>query len=65
MLEITREKFNSLKRHGYAGTVKGAYWMIMLDSQGITILTPVKITRQIAYKKTGKGSFSPVKIQGL
>ena len=60
MIEISREKYNALKRQGKANSIKGQYFAI-----NETGLIPVKITGQINYKKRGRGSFSPVKIEGI
>ena len=66
VIEISREKYNGLKRQGLAGSVKGQYYAVR-GVGGIqeTQLIPVKITGQINYKKRGRGSFSPVKIEGI
>ncbi len=59
-IKISREKYNNLKRQGKADSVKGQYFTIQKMQ-----LIPVKITGQINYKKRGRGSFSPVKIEGI
>jgi hypothetical protein len=60
MVSISREKLNQFKRQGKAISLQGQN-CVLINGEWI----PVKITNQINYKKTGKGSFSPVKIQGL
>jgi len=60
MIELKRQAFESLKRQGKAGNVKGSYWIIS-DSG----LIPVKIIGQTVYKGLKPNSFKPVKIEGL